>query len=306
MLTAEDVSAAAARLAGAVRTTPVIASDWPGVWFKCEYMQHTGSFKARGALNRLLAAREAGELDSTRGVVVASGGNAGIAYAYAARALGVPATVVVPTTAPAAKVERLRTLGADVRLVGTEYAQASEAAQELAGAGGLLYGHAYDQVAMCAGAGTITLELIEQLSTVDTIVVAVGGGGLLAGVATAAAPSTVVGVEPASIPTLHAAMAAGAPVDVDVAGVAADSLGARRIGSIAFEVARDRGVRSVLVEDDAIRDAQRLAWSEYRIVLEPGAAAALAALTSGAYQAGPGEQVAVVLCGANTDPSTIG
>jgi threonine dehydratase len=209
----------------------------------------------------------------------------------------------VPTTAPAAKVERLRTLGADVRLVGTEYAQASEAAQEMAGGGGLLYGHAYDQVAMCAGAGTITLELTRQLSTVDTIVVAVGGGGLLAGVATAAAPSTVVGVEPASIPTLHAAMAAGAPVDVDVAGVAADSLGARRIGSIAFEVARDRGVRSVLVGDDAIRDAQRLAWSEYRIVLEPGAAAALAALTSGAYQPGPGEQVVVVLCGANTDPA---
>lgn len=305
MLTADDVSAAAARLAGRIRTTPVIASDWTDVWFKCEFMQHTGSFKARGALNRLLTAQEAGELDPARGVVVASGGNAGIAYAHAARVLEVPATVVVPTTTPQTKLERLRGLGADVRLVGTEYAQANEAALELARAGGRLYGHAYDQPAMCAGAGTIATELSTQLSTVDTIVVAVGGGGLLAGVAAASPPSTVVGVEPARIPTLHTALAAGAPVDVDVSGIAADSLGARRVGDIAFAVARERRVRPILVDDDAIRDAQALAWSAYRIVLEPGAAAALAALTSGAYQRAPGERVAIVLCGANTDPATI-
>jgi threonine dehydratase len=237
--------------------------------------------------------------------VVASGGNAGLANAYAAAAVGVPATVFVPTTAPAVKVARLRAYGATVVQAGSEYAEAYEAALEHATAAGAVYVHAYDQPEVTAGAGVCGAELLAQVQ-VDTIVVAVGGGGLLAGIAAAAeGVAKIVAVEPTSCPTLHTALASGRPVDVTVSGIAADSLGARRIGEIAYAVATRTGVQSVLVSDDDLIDARRRLWDEHRIVVEHGAAAAFAALTSGAYAPADGERVAILLCGANTDPSDL-
>ena len=300
--------AAAERIRGRVRRTPVhpvdAGDDWlpGGGCLKLEMVQHTGTFKARGAFNRILSAREAGDLDPAIGIVVASGGNAGLANAFAARALGVPATVFVPTTSSPVKVKRLEEYGATVVARGTEYAEAFVAAMEHVERTGAVYCHAYDQPEIVAGAGTLGLELGE----VDTVVVAVGGGGLMAGVATAVeGHARVVGVEPTGAPTLHRALEAGRPVDVPVSGIAADSLGARRLGAIAWEVAQRTGVRGLLVEDAEIRAARQALWDRYRLVVEAGAAAAVAALASGAYRPAADERVAVVLCGANTDPSDL-
>jgi threonine dehydratase len=310
MITRADVDEAASRIAGLVRRTPVIKVDggtFPGqVWLKCEFMQHTGTFKARGAFNRVLACRERGELKEDVGIVVASGGNAGLANAYAAARAGVPAHVFVPETAPAVKVKKLQESGAAVIQGGAEYAEAYDAAMAFAAETGAVYCHAYDQSEIAAGAGTVGSELLEQLGEVDTVLVAVGGGGLMAGIAAAVEGlAKVVGAEPANAPTLHSALAAGEPVDVAVSGIAADSLGARRIGRIGFDVAVRTGVQSVLVSDDDIVAARSLLWAGYRIVVEHGAAAAYAALTSGAYLPAEGERVAVILCGANTDPATV-
>ena len=315
MIERADVIEARGRISGHVRHTPVIdvgSELGPGrVLLKLEMLQHTGSFKARGAFNRLLHAAELGALDPAVGVVVASGGNAGLANAYAAAQLGVPATVFVPETAPAVKVALLEQYGARVVLAGQEYATAYDAAQLEVATTGALYCHAYDQPDIAAGAGTLALEAVEQVARelgrpVDTLVVAVGGGGLLAGVTAALAGSArVVGVEPSGAATLHAALEAGAPVDVPVSGVAADSLGARRLGQIAFDVVGRHLVRSLLVTDDEIVLARRRVWDGWRLVVEHGAAAALAALTSGAYLPEPDETVVVVLCGANTDPSDL-
>ncbi|MBP2414682.1 threonine dehydratase [Arthrobacter stackebrandtii] len=215
-----------------------------------------------------------------------------------------PATVFVPLTSPAVKVEKLRKAGADVVQEGAEYADAFNLAMARAAETGAVYCHAYDQPEIAAGAGTIGLELLEQLDGIDTVLVAVGGGGLMAGIAAALeGQAKVVAVEPENAPTLHAALAAGEPVDVEVSGVAADSLGARRIGGIGFSVAVRAGVDSVLVSDAQITDARTFLWENYRIALENGAAAAYAALQSGAYVPRDGERVAVVLCGANTDPA---
>lgn len=304
MITAADVHTAAFRIAGMVRQTPVFFAG--PAWFKCEYMQHTGSFKARGALNRVLAARESGELDPAVGIVVASGGNAGLANAFAAASVGVPATVFVPETAPAFKVAKLRALGANVIQRGTEYAIAQEAALKHAAETGALLNHAYDQPEIVAGAGTVGLELVEQLpGQIDTVLVATGGGGLVAGIAAAIADTVkVVAVEPSSAPTLYTALLEGGPVDVPVSGVAADSLGARRAGEIAYDVAVRTGLRSVLVSDVDIVEARRQLWHEWRIVVEHGAATTFAALLSGAYTPAPGERLALVLCGANCELST--
>lgn len=309
----EDVLGAADRIRGLVRRTPVqrvdAGDDWlpGGGWLKLELLQHTGTFKARGAFNRILAARERGELDARVGIVVASGGNAGLANAYAAAALGVPATVFVPTTSSPTKLHRLEEYGATVVARGTEYAEAFDAAMEHVASSGAVYCHAYDQPEIVAGAGTLGLELLDQVDgAVDTVVVAVGGGGLMAGVATAVSGrARVVGVEPARAPTLDRALAAGGPVDVPVSGIAADSLGARRLGAIAWETVRRTGVHNVLVEDGDLQAARHALWERYRLVVEPGAAAALAALTSGGYRPAPDERVAVVLCGANTDPADL-
>jgi threonine dehydratase len=308
-VTPADVARAAHRIAGRVRHTPVIEDDVAGqpVWLKLEFLQHTGSFKARGAFNHLLAAGQTGRLPAV-GVVAASGGNAGLAFAYAAGQLGVAAEVFVPANAPAVKVRKLHELGARVVQHGTEYVEAYQAAREREAETGALFCHPYDLPEVVAGQGTLGAELAEQLTgRLDTVLVAVGGGGLMAGVAVAlSGTATVIGVEPVTAATLYAALESGGPVDVPVGGVAADSLGARRLGEIAYRVATGCEVGTALVTDEDIVATRRWLWEQRRIVVEPGAAAALAALTSGAYRPEPGERVAVVLCGANTDPSDLG
>lgn len=306
MISRGDVEAAADRLGDRVRRTPSVVLDsrpfGTPVALKLELLQHTGSFKARGMLNRLLAA----DLAPGSRVVAASGGNAGLAVAYAARELGHTAHIVVPTTAPPVKVARLRALGAAVVQEGAFYAQAYEVAAAYAQRSGAALVHAYDQPEVCAGNGTLALELVEQVGPVDTVLVAVGGGGLVAGIAAAlAGRARVVGVEPERCPTLHAALAAGEPVDVEVGGLAADSLGASRVGAECWAVARATGLRSVLVPDEAIARARGRLWGELRVLAEHGGAAALAALVTGAYLPEPGERVAAVVCGGNTDPATV-
>ncbi|MBE7698798.1 serine/threonine dehydratase [Oerskovia sp. Sa1BUA8] len=306
-----DVLAAAQRIAGQVRPVTLAPLD-PGALgaatgvFALELMQHTGSFKARGALNFVGAHLEAGTLPES-GVVIASGGNAGMANAWAARAHGVRATVFVPVTAPAVKVARLRTLGAEVHQVGAEYAEALDAAQRFASRTGALSSHAYDDPLIAAGAGTLLEEIVAARPDVGTVVVAVGGGGLFSGVAAAARPRgiRVVAVEPDGAQAMHAALDAGRVVDVPVASVAADSLGARRTSETALRLAQHADVRSVLVTDAAIVAARRHLWDERRLAVEHGAAAALAALESRAYVPEPGEKIAIVLCGANTDPADL-
>jgi threonine dehydratase len=297
------VEEAARRIDGYVRRTPSVEVA-PGLWFKLELLQHSGSFKARGAFNRILAAQEAGVLPAA-GVVAASGGNAGLAVAFAAARLGIPAEVFVPRVAPAVKVRRLRELGAVVHQHGREYAEAYAASTIRVAETGALFVHAYDQPEIVAGQGTLALELPD----VDTVLVATGGGGLVGGIAAAIGDTVrVVAVEPIGAPTLHAALAAGHPVDVAVDSVAADSLGARRAGTIGFAAAVEHGVRSMLVDDDAIVRARRKLWAEHRIVVELGAAAAFAALEQledGPVTAGGAGRVAVVLCGANTDPADL-
>jgi len=297
-----DVRAAAARIEGRIRPTPVLPVS-ASAWFKLEYVQHAGSFKTRGMLNQILSAPSL----PAAGIIAASGGNAGLAAAYAARELGVPAEIYVPVTAPAVKVAKLGKLGARVVQAGNEYAEALAASEIRAAETGALFCHAYDDPAMVAGNGTLGLELLEQIpGGFDTVLVAVGGGGLIAGVIAALAPAIrVVSVEPVRSEALHDALRSGGPMDVPVSGVAADSLGARRAGAIAVELASAFDVPALLVEDDAIIDARRRLWDDYRIVVEHGTAAAYAALTSGVYQPSPGERVVVLLCGANTDPSDL-
>jgi threonine dehydratase len=304
-VTREDVQRAAVRIAGRVRRTPALQVS-PTLTLKLELLQHVGSFKPRGAFNRLLSAKEQGLLTG-QGVVAASGGNAGLAAAYAARELGVPARIFVPVNAPAPKVARLRTLDADVVQVGNEYAEAFEAAVVACEESGALLVHAFDQPEVVAGQGTMGLELLEDLGDFDTVLVAVGGGGLIGGIATAIGDrAQVVGVEPELAPTLARALAAGERVDVQVGGLAADSLGARRLGELAFEAVKANSVRSLLVDEDAIVAARNELWHEYHLAVEHGAAVGYAALLSGVYKPADGERVVVVVCGANTDPSTLG
>ena len=305
MIKNNDVRAAAERIGDRVRRTPVLRAD-ERLWFKLEYTQHAGSFKTRGMVNQILAAAERGALPPA-GIVAASGGNAGLAAAYAAAQLGVPAEVYVPRTAPAVKVAKLAQLGARVTQVGSEYAEAYAAAVVRAAETGAQFCHAYDDPDMVAGNGTLGLELLDQLPAVfDTVLVAVGGGGLIAGMIAALHPEAkIVAVEPVTAPALHEALRHGGPVDVPVSGVAADSLGARRAGTIAYELAADAAIDTVLVDDQAIIDARRALWNDYRIAVEHGTAAAHAALTSGAYAPSRTERVVVLLCGANTNPADL-
>lgn len=306
-----DVKRAADRIAGRVRPVTVAPVD-PGavspgscrVWLALEFMQHTGSFKARGALNFVRAHREAGTLPEA-GVTIASGGNAGLACAWAAQQHSVHATVFLPETAPSVKVAGLRGFGAEVRLVGVEYVEALAACEAFAAETGALASHSYDHPLIAAGAGTLLEEIRQQVVGLDTVVLAVGGGGLFAGVVTAAEQHgvRVVAVEPENCRALNAAMEAGGIVDVPVESVAADALGARRTSQMALDAARRGDVRSVLVSDEALVGARRALWDHRRLAVEHGAATALAALTTGAYAPAEGERVAVVLCGANTNPA---
>jgi threonine dehydratase len=312
MITKSDVQSARQRITGHVRSTPIVAVDAGRfgaagpVWFKLEQIQHAGSFKARGAYNRILGAAERGELPEV-GVVAASGGNHGLAVAFVAAQSKIPARIYVPENAPPVKVAKLHRLGAEVVQVGQKYADAYEAGAKYSVESGALLCHAYDQPDICAGQGTIGIELLEQTGgQLDTILVAVGGGGLLAGIAAATEGQVrVVGVEPSNAPTLHAALAAGQPVDVPVSGVAADSLGATRVGDISFDVARRAGVVSALVSDADIVAARAMLWNEWRLVVEHGAAAPVAALIAGAYRPAVGERIVVLLCGGNTDPGDL-
>ena len=306
-----DVEAAARRIEGHVRRTPVLriaGSDLglalPHLTLKLELLQHTGSFKPRGAFNRVLAADVPGA-----GLIAASGGNHGQAVAFAGARLGLPTEIFVPEAIPAIKLARLRDYGATVHQVGEYYDAAREASEERAEATGALVVHAYDQPEVVAGAGTLGRELTQQTPDLDTVMVAVGGGGLMGGTIAALGADPhrgVVAVEPERCPTLHTALAAGRPVDVEVGGLAGDSLAARRIGTIPFALAQQGLKEAVLVSDAAIRSAQLLLWDRLRLVVEPGGATALAALLVGAYQPGPEEEVVVLVCGANTDPASLG
>ena len=287
-----------------VRRTPTMLADMADfglpaapVLFKLEQLQHTGSFKVRGAFANLLL-RQA----PAAGVVAASGGNHGAAVAYAAQRLDVPAAIFVPSIASLAKLERIRAYGASLIIAGDRYADALAASQAHVAATGALPVHAFDQAETLLGQGTVALELEADAPEVDTLLVAVGGGGLIGGVAAWYRNRIkVVAVEPETAPTLHAALAAGRPVDAAAGGIAADSLAPRQIGTVMFPIAQAYVAPDVvLVQDDEIRAAQTALWSVLRLATEPGGAAAFAALLSGRYRPAPGERVAVLVCGANT------
>jgi threonine dehydratase len=289
---------------GHIRRTPTLDLD-PGdlgiaagrITLKLEYLQHAGSFKARGAFANLLL-RDVG----SAGVAAASGGNHGAAVAYAAHRLGVPAHIFIPSVAPQAKVDRIRRQGAELTIVGERYDDALRACLEFVGESGALNVHAFDQRETILGQGSIGLELDEQVPGLDTLLVAVGGGGLIAGIAAwYASRIEVIGVEPRLSPTLRMALDAGAPVDAPTEGIAADSLAPLRVGELVFPIARAHVADVILVEDDEILNAQRALWDVARVVAEPGGAAATAALLSGRYTPGPDENVGVLVSGANTD-----
>jgi threonine dehydratase len=286
-----------------IRRTPVIAIDGADVglrlgklWLKLELMQHSGSFKARGAFTNLLTRKV-----PAAGVVAASGGNHGAAVAYAAMVLKIPAKIFIPSVASEAKVQRIRDYGADLVITGERYADALAASEAWVERTGAMPVHAFDQDETMLGQGTIGLELDEQTPEIDTLLVSVGGGGLIGGLAAwYASRIKVVGVEPEAAPTLTKALQAGRPVDAEAGGIAADSLAPRRIGERVFPIVQRHVRQTVLVTDDAIRQAQKVLWQAARIVVEPGGIAAFSALLSGAYQPQSGERVAVVLSGGNT------
>lgn len=303
MIDIDDIRAAHQRIRGHVRRTPVIAvePDALGLGFpvamKLEFLQVTGTFKARGAFNTLLA----GPVPPA-GVCAASGGNHGIAVAHAAARLGLPARIFVPEISSPAKIARIRETGVELVVGGARYADALDACEAHAATSGALSVHAYDAWPTMAGQGTVGLEWEEDAPGLDTVLVAVGGGGLISGIARwFAGRVKVVGVEPEGSRALHAALAAGGPVDVEVNSVAADSLGARNVMGRVFETASRHVGEVVLVPDAAIVEAQRRLWLGLRIAAEPGGAAALAALTSAIYRPAPGERVGVLACGANVD-----
>ena len=298
------IRAAAERLAPHVRRTPVIEIDGADfglaavrLVFKLEFLQHAGSFKTRGAFNNLLT-RPIGP----QGVVAASGGNHGAAVAFVAMKRGVPATIFVPSVASPAKMEQIRGYGARLEIAGERYNDALLASQRHVEESGALPIHAFEQWETLQGQATVGLEFEEQAPRLDRLLVAVGGGGLVGGIAAwYAGRIPVIGVEPEQAPTLTHALAAGEPVDAPAGGIAADSLAPKRVGSLMFPIAQRYMAGTVLVTDDAIRESQRALWKAMRIVAEPGGAAALAALISGAFQPKAGETVGVLLCGANTN-----
>jgi len=302
-ITRERIAATEAVIRPHVRRTPLIVADLADfglpaapITFKLEMLQHSGSFKARGAFANLLLRPV-----PQAGVVAASGGNHGAAVAYAAQRLGIPATIFVPDITSPAKAERIKGYGAKLVIAGSRYADALAASEAHVARTGAMAIHAYDQAETLLGQGSVGLELEQDAPGIDTLLVAVGGGGLIGGIAAWYKGQTrIVAVEPEQSPTLHAAIAAGAPVDAPAGGIAADSLAPRRVGELMFPIAQAHVERVVLVSDEAIRQAQAALWSSLRLVAEPGGAAAFAALLSGRYRPLPGERVAVLVCGANT------
>ena len=272
------------------------------VTLKLELLQHAGSFKSRGAFNTLLQASV-----GHGGVATASGGNHGAAVAYASRQLGHKAKIFVPEISSPAKVSRIASYGAEVVQKGANYSEALALCEAWIATSGATSVHAYDAEATLEGQGTLGRELEEQAPGLDTLLVAVGGGGLIGGIAAWYQSGVkIVGVEPQTCNTLHAAMAAGERVAVKPSGLATDSLGASTVGKLMFEIARDHIAQVTLISDDDIRNAQRHLWREMQLVTEPGGAAAFAALLSGAYKPQKGERVGVVVCGANTSMDVFG
>ena len=302
MLDRDRIAATRELIAPYLRQTPVIEVSGRDfgldctLIFKLELLQHSGSFKARGAFANLL-----GREVPPAGVVAASGGNHGAAVAYAARVLGVPAKIFVPMIASPAKLARIESYGAEVVVTGEVYADALAASQRWIEESGALPVHAYDAPETLLGQGTLGAELEAQVENFDCLLVAVGGGGLIGGIAAwLAGRHRLLGVETHSTPSLSRALEAGAPVDVAVGGLAADSLGASRVGGLMLPIAQAFVERVLLVDDEDVAEAQALLWDRLRLVTEPGGAAAFAALLSGAYRPGKGERVCVLLCGANT------
>ncbi|UCI30169.1 threonine/serine dehydratase [Mesorhizobium sp. B4-1-4] len=305
-VTRERIAAMEPRIRPYIRHTPVLRvdmADFDGpplaIDLKLECLQHSGSFKARGAFTNLLE-RPVPEA----GVVAASGGNHGAAVAYAAMRLGHKATIFVPEVSPQAKLERIRGYGADLVVGGARYAEALTASERFAEDTGALQIHAFNQEETLIGQGTLGLEIENDLPEIDTLLVAVGGGGLIAGIAAwYAGRIRIVAVEPEGAPTLHRAFEAGHPVDAPAEGIAADSLAPKRVGEMMFPIAEAFVERSILVSDDDIIAAQRALWNRVRIISEPGGAAAFAAILSGRYTPASGERIAVLVCGANANPA---
>jgi threonine dehydratase len=303
MITRAEIERVHRIIAPHVRETPVVTAEAAGfglsgapIAFKLELLQHAGSFKPRGAFANLLL-REV----PRAGVVAASGGNHGAAVAFAARRLGIPAKIFIPTVASPAKVAQIRSYGADLVIEGARYADALALSKEWAAQSGALPVHAFDQAETLLGQGSVAAEFAAQAPRATTWLVAVGGGGLIGGMAAwSAGAHRIVAVEPQAAPTLHRALAAGRPVEAPAGGIAADSLAPREVGALMFPIAQRHVADVVLVPDEAIREAQRALWRVLRVAAEPGGAAAFAALLSGAYRPAPDERVGVLVCGGNT------
>jgi threonine dehydratase len=305
-ITRERISAVEPRIRPYVRHTPVMRVDMAdfgrpafAVDLKLECLQHSGSFKARGAFTNLLERQV-----PQAGVVAASGGNHGAAVAYAAMKLGHKATIFVPEVSPPAKLARIRGYGAELVVGGARYAEALAASEDFAQKTGALQIHAFNQEETLVGQGTLGLEIEADLPGIDTLLVAVGGGGLIGGIAAwFSGRIRIVAIEPEGAPTLYRAFEAGRPVDAPAEGIAADSLAPKRVGEMMFPIAEAFVERSILVSDDDIVAAQKALWDRVRIIAEPGGAAAFAAVLSGAYVPAEGERVAVLVCGSNTNPA---
>jgi threonine dehydratase len=306
MISRTEIQDAGRRIATHVRRTPVLALEEKAfgidarIFFKLECLQHTGSFKPRGAFNCILSSKI-----EEAGVIAASGGNHGAAVAHAAHRLGHRAEIFVPVITPKNKVDRLKQYCAAINITGNSYSEALAASKERALETGAVAIHAYDDARVLAGQGTLGMELEEQVRGLDSVLIAVGGGGLIGGVAAWYQERLrVIGVEPERAPTLHKSLAEGRVVDVETGGVAADSLGARRVGELMFPIAQRFLSQSLLVSDEQIVEAQRALWQQLRLIAEPGGATAVAALLSGVYKPRPGERVGVVLCGSNAELSS--
>jgi threonine dehydratase len=304
MIARSEIEAAYQLIQPHVRRTPLLivegedfGIDGARLVLKLELFQHSGSFKARGAFANLLM-RDVPDA----GVVAASGGNHGAAVAFAASKLGMPARIFVPVVCSESKIERIRSYGAELVVGGDRYADALAASEAFAASSGALTIHAYDRRETLLGQGTLGLELEGQSPEIDSLLIAVGGGGFIGGVASwYSGRVKIVGVEPEEAPTMTRALAAGKPIDAPAGGIAADSLAPKRVGELTLPIARDHVAEVVLVSDEAIAKAQKALWDKTRIAAEPGGAAALAALLSGRYRPAPGERVGVVVCGGNTD-----
>lgn len=303
--TKDDILAAYGRIKPYVRRTPSIRVQpqdlgLPAahpISLKLEFLQHSGSFKTRGAFNNLLS-----RTVPVAGIAAASGGNHGAAVAYAAQQLGYRATIFVPEVSSPVKIARIQSYGADIRVGGARYADALDRCEAFIAQCGALSVHAYDAIETVVGQGSVGIEWQQDAPEIDTVLVAVGGGGLITGIASWYGRSVrVIGVEPEGSCALHASLQAGRPVDVTVESIAADSLGARNTGQLVYDIATSSVDHVVLVSDDSIMMAQRLLWDRLRIPAEPGGAAALAALLSGRYTPSKEERVGVLLCGANVD-----